>query len=131
MLRGLRHGYTGFAQVLAVLAFIAIAVRAFVPAGYMVGSVGPSQQVAIYLCSGHEAVLDLSKGQTPQRQDGSDQNAPCVFAAAAHFATPVAFFETPAPLARESTAHYQVAAIAPGRGLAAPPPWATGPPLSA
>ena len=131
MLRGLRHGYTGLAQVLAVLAFIAIAVRAVVPAGYMVGSDGQSQQVTIYLCSGHEAVLDLSKGQTPQRQDGSDQSAPCVFAAAAHFAPPVAFVEAPAPSAYGSTAHYQVAAIAPGRGLAAPPPWATGPPLSA
>lgn len=131
MLRGLRHGYTGFAQVLAVLAFIAIAVRAVVPAGYMVGSVGQSQQVAIYLCSGHEAVLDLSKGQTPQRQDGSDQSAPCVFAVTAHFAP---LDETPqlAPaFDLIDEAPTAIAPVSPGRGLAAPPPWSTGPPLTA
>lgn len=138
MLRGLRHSRTGFSQVLAALAFIAIAVRALIPSGYMVGPAERGQLVSIVLCSGHEAFLDLSTGQlvqgsAPAEDDGQSKqtSAPCVFAVSAHFATPEAAaapalaqtYAGEAPLIRPVRV--------PGRGLAAPPPWATGPPLTA
>ena len=138
MLWGLQ-ARTGFAQVIAALAFIAIAMRAVVPAGYMVGLAEQGQLVSIELCSGHAATLDLESGrlvepgQTPDdKQHGSDRtsDAPCVFAAVAHLSAPEAQPEAQAPLL-VAAQDYQALAIVPSRGLAAPPPWATGPPLTA
>ncbi|MDX2274332.1 MAG: hypothetical protein NW206_02690 [Hyphomonadaceae bacterium] len=138
MLRGLRHGRTGFSQVLAALAFIAIAVRALVPAGYMVGPVEDGRILPIVLCSGHEAFLDLSSGQlvedgAPVEDDGQSNqtNAPCVFAVSAHFATPDAKVEVSLSQVYADEAPVIRPVGVPGRGLAAPPPWATGPPLTA
>lgn len=139
MLKRRRHNRTGFARVIAILALVAIAARALVPAGYMVGPSERGQLVSIVLCSGHAAVLDLragrliEPGQTPaDKQNGPDRasDAPCVFAAAAQLATPEAAPEAPAPLFVVVAQDYQMRAITPGRGLAAPPPWATGPPLT-
>ena len=138
MLRGLRHGRTGFSQVLAALAFIAIAVRALIPSGYMVGSADDGRILPIVLCSGHEAFLDLSTGQlvedgAPVEDDGRSKrtSAPCVFAVSVHFATPEAAVE-PALAQDYSEDAPDIRPVSvPGRGLAAPPPWATGPPLTA
>ncbi|UPT64815.1 MAG: hypothetical protein M0D54_10145 [Hyphomonadaceae bacterium JAD_PAG50586_4] len=138
MLRGLRHGRTGLSQVLAALAFIAIAVRALVPSGYMVGPSEDGRILPIVLCSGHEAFLDLASGQlveggAPVEDDGQSRqtSAPCVFAVSAHFATPQGATEPVLAhvYAGEALAIRPVSV--PGRGLAAPPPWATGPPLTA
>jgi hypothetical protein len=138
MLRGLRHGRTGFSQVLAALAFIAIAVPALIPSGYMVGPANDGRILPIVLCSGHEAFLDLTTGQlveggAPIEDDGRSQqtNAPCVFAVSAHFATPEAAGEFVVAQLYVEQAPVTRPVSVPGRGLAAPPPWATGPPLTA
>lgn len=129
-----KHG-----QAFAALALLAMVVRAFVPAGYMIGPARAGEILAVTLCSGHgpvEALIDLKTGalvdhqkKTPEKPAAGD--APCVFAFAAPLAAPEApltltirFVTISAPLSR-------LAAIAPGRGLAAPPPWATGPPATA
>ncbi len=138
MLRGLRHGRTGFSQVLAALAFFAIAVRALIPTGYMVGPAEDGRILPIVLCSGHEAFLDLTTGQlveggAPADDDGQSKqtSAPCVFAASAHFATPEATAEPALAQDYADEAPVIWSVSVPGRGLAAPPPWATGPPLTA
>lgn len=138
MLRGLRHGRTGFSQVLAALAFIAIAVRALIPTGYMVGPAEDGRILPIVLCSGHEAFLDLSTGQlveggAPADDDGQSKqtSAPCVFAVSAHLATPQAAGELALAQVYVDEAPAIRPVSVPGSGLAAPPPWATGPPLTA
>lgn len=138
MLRGLWHGRTGFSQVLAALAFIAIAVRALVPSGYMVGPSEDGRILPIVLCSGHEAFLDLTTGQlveggAPTEDGGPSKqtSAPCVFAVSAHFAAPAPITEPALAQVYGDEAPLIRPVSVPGRGLAAPPPWATGPPLTA
>lgn len=121
--------------MLTVLAFLAVAVRAIVPAGYMLGS-DDGRFVSVMLCGSTgwvEALVDRDTGAIldPEEQPAPKQthdNAPCVFAMAAPLAAPES-----AP--HVATAHHtQIVAEAflrdarPGLGLAAPPPWSTGPP---
>jgi hypothetical protein len=121
-----------------VLAFVAIAVRALVPGGYMLGPSDDGRTLAIVLCSGHEAFIDLRTGQLvdaapPSRnQDNSDQrgDAPCVFAVSAEFATPTHALASPPTFTASQEAPTFLPMVTPRRGLAAPPPWATGPPLT-
>jgi hypothetical protein len=83
---------------------------------------------------GAAEVIDLATGKKvdpsklPGKGGDKGQQAPCVFAAAAHVAPPVAAAE---PV--EFVAHYDVdfgvsQDVRPGQGIAAPPPPATGPP---
>lgn len=136
----MRHCRSDFAQALSALALLAIAVRALVPAGYMLAPAQDGRFIAVQLCSEHgasEAVIDLNTGRlvdpddipadnAPEKAPGAD--APCVFATAAALglaepppALPVAFSVT-------AEGHPLFFSTAPGRGLAAPPPWSTGPP---
>jgi hypothetical protein len=142
MLQGLRHHKTGFAQALTAFALLAMVVRALVPAGYMFAPTHDSRFLAITLCSGHgpaEAVLDLTTGAIVDASEAqthkapsspSRTDAPCVFATAAPLSAP----EAPAVIAvafRHQAIELPSAIVAtPGRGLAAPPPWSTGPPLT-
>ncbi len=119
---------------------IAIAVRALVPAGYMLGPAQePGRFLTVTLCSMYgavETVLDqktgeyLPAGQTAPADDQqqSHSDTPCVFATAAPLAVPE---QAPVPaqlFAIEATPVLAALDVAPGRGLAAPPPWSTGPP---
>ena len=143
MPRGLSHQKFGYSRMFAAIALLAMVVRAFVPAGYMFAPDRSGDILTVTLCSGHgavEALIDLRTGAivdrgaapddpTPTNAPGAD--APCVFASVANLAAP----EAPATVAvRVRTAPVEVIAFAhvtPGRGLAAPPPWSTGPPLTA
>ena len=129
-------------RTLAALALLAIAVRALVPAGYMLATAQDGRFIAVTLCSGHgavDAVIDLTTGAVVDA-DATKQNdipsnapnpdAPCVFATMAALSAPehppaftLVFQSAPAERVRDL-------AVAPGRGLAAPPPWSTGPPLA-
>ncbi|MES1202689.1 MAG: hypothetical protein ABUS57_14730 [Pseudomonadota bacterium] len=129
-----KHG-----QAFAALALLAMIVRAIVPAGYMLAPARQGELLAITLCSGHgpvEALIDLNTGalvehqkKAPEKSAASD--APCVFAAVPALAAPEAPFTLAVSFIATRAAPSSLADIAPGRGLAAPPPWATGPPATA
>lgn len=123
-------------RVAMALAMLAVAMRVLVPAGYMPGRAG---EAPIVLCTGQGAQIILS-GENAKAAPGAPaddhsgkaaDHHPCAFASAAHiFAAqdlaPVvlAAWSVPAPDARAQST------VSPGRGLAAPPPPATGPPRS-
>lgn len=142
MLRGLKHGRTGVSQLLAVLAFIAIATRALVPAGYMFAPPQDGRILTVTLCSGHgavEALLDLSTGQLVDQDDVPDNtpeknapraDAPCVFATVATLAAPEQALAFSSVFVMAVADHLFIVSVAPGQGLAAPPPWSTGPPYT-
>ena len=142
MLRGLRHHRSGFAQALTALALLAMAVRALVPAGYMFAPTQDHRFIAVTLCSGHglaEVVMDLTTGAvvdlgSTNRDDAPSEkspnaDAPCVFAVAAALSAPEQPASLPVVFRLPSFELSLTSAVAPGRGLAAPPPWSTGPPI--
>lgn len=143
MFGGIGRKGTVQSRLLAVIAFVAIAVHALLPPGYMLSAPQRAGQfISLTLCSGHAAplVLDLSTGAfTPADEapndDRSDSNgnAPCVFASAAVWAPPPTSAVAPVALPRPSCsagACFESRTSFAGGGLAAPPPWSTGPPLA-
>lgn len=138
VLRGLRHRKTGLSQVLAVLALVAMSVRALVPVGYMLAA-SPDRFITVTLCSAHggvEVTLDRQTGAVLDHKpapanDKSHDGGPCVFAAAATLAAPTIAPPVVVALGTAIAAPLINYQASPGRGLAAPPPWATGPPQQA
>ena len=146
MLRRHRHGLNGLTRSLAVLALLAVMVRAMIPAGYMVAPSRVAGETAvIMLCTGQGYVatrVDLATGKvltgseaTPRKHDAPAKapgdHAPCVFAAAAPLASPEASIAVMVPRQAETASWANTGVVIPGRGLAAPPPWPTGPPATA
>lgn len=143
MLRGLRHHRTGFAQALTAFALLAMVVRALVPAGYMFAPTQDHRFITVTLCSGHgpsELIMDLTTGavvdpgstnqdDAPSKQ-APNADAPCVFAVAAALSAPEQPASLPVVFRVASAELPRAIEVAPGRGLAAPPPWSTGPPLT-
>ncbi|MET0183136.1 MAG: hypothetical protein ABW199_09645 [Caulobacterales bacterium] len=137
MLRGLRRRRSGFGQALAAFALLAIVVRALIPAGYMV-SPDAGRFVTVTLCSGMnqvEAVIDRTTGEVQHgdhQQDGkaAGKDTPCVFAAVAPLAAPEAPLAITLSYALLAIGGTERIAVSPGRGLAAPPPYQTGPPAT-
>jgi len=120
--------------MLAVLALVAIAVRVAVPSGYMAAPTDDGRFLTIVLCSGHEAVLDLDERRLLDTKDGLGDTdtldvSPCVFASFVSFSTPEILAELPHPRLSTVANPYAKRDVNPGRGLAAPPPWPTGPPI--
>jgi hypothetical protein len=106
-----------------------MAVRALVPTGYMAAPATLGGGLIVTICTGHgavEAPVTLG-GKSTQHGDGKTHDAPCAFAAVAHLAAPDLIS---LPLTGRSASVLQTAPaqVMPGRGLAAPPPPATGPP---
>jgi hypothetical protein len=141
MLRGFRHGRTGFAQVLMTLAFVAIVMRTFVPAGYMLAPSEAARGAFVVICSGtgHKAYFNQATGkvvygeQPTQPQEDSKRGAdtPCVFAMSAHWGPPQQAPQLPFALAASAERPAPKPKTAPAVGAAAPPPWSTGPPATA
>jgi hypothetical protein len=141
MFRGLRRHKTWFAKTLAAFALLALVVRALVPAGYMLAPTQDHRFITMTLCSGHgsaETVIDLTTGalvdagvanqkEAPFKKS-PNADAPCVFAAAATLSAPEQPTSLPVVFRLASAELPRAIAVAPGRGLAAPPPWSTGPP---
>lgn len=128
-------------RLLMLLALLAMAIRAAVPAGFMLA---PDQDrwVVVTLCSGPGPMplaLNLDTGEqregalpTGDQEDAGDAHGVCVFAAAGALSPPAATAELSRPaLAAASRAPAVFPFVTIGRGLAAPPPWATGPPILA
>lgn len=130
-----------FATVLLGLALLAGIARGVLPFGYMVNVGLKPGEIAIVLCATHgrdAAALDLKTGAVrpldapaPAAPGKPGADPPCLFAAAALAAPPENAPSIAAPVGRfAAAADARVAAVAIGQGLAAPPPPATGPPVS-
>lgn len=124
------------AWVLRALIVVAFALRAVVPAGYMLASAGKGATVV--LCSaqgsinvqidpvtGHVTVIKKAPGQAPDRDD-----PPCAFAALAKVAIDAPVLSLALPVEHATPFVTPAQYLAPGLGLSAPPPPATGPPTS-
>lgn len=129
---------------LGAIALLALLVRAIVPAGYMLASAETTEgrYLVVQLCDSHAGftqVIDLDTGlqvdaaKLPAGAGGKPAHeksgkAPCVFAAAPHVSTPQHAVAVSAFRLQVETARYVAVSVAPGRGIAAPPPPSTGPP---
>ncbi len=126
-------GETGFKKQTAwrgaflTLAFLALLMKIAAPPGFMVSAQGPGG-FPLVICTGHGPL----SSSTPDNKGGeskSKPDAPCAFAG--HAAPPA-----PAAGAQVAAAAFAHAVerpslkfdLAPGRGLAAPPPPSQGPP---
>lgn len=125
-------------RVALFLVACALALRLLMPAGWM--PVANANGVALNWCSGvshavpaeAEALLAAALGDkaAPKHKSASDQ--PCAFAAAAQPADTLAALPIVISPATEANAPTPPGFVTfPGRGLAAPPPLSTGPPLLA
>jgi hypothetical protein len=124
---------------LGAIALMAMLVRALVPAGYMLAhaDTGGGRHLTITMCldhGGQQQVIDLDTGKPvdpsklPGKAKGEDKQAPCVFAASAQVAPPLAPAQ-PVEFAAEYNVEFGfVRDVRPDQGIAAPPPPATGPP---
>jgi hypothetical protein len=108
------------------MALVAVFVRAAIPAGYMVAQAHGPQLV---ICSGHAVGAADPAGKPVQ--DRHKPDLPCAFAGT-HVALHAPAGPDLAPWTRIARETVALAApdLAPGRGLAAPPPPSTGPPVS-
>lgn len=120
-----RVARAGGLRVIALLA-LALCVRLLSPEGWMPAAGG------LMLCPGASAAMAMP-GPTHRghEQPAKAADHPCAFAQAATAAPPPTplLLPAPAPTAAPSVALRLTAG--PGRGLAAPPPPATGPPAFA
>jgi hypothetical protein len=120
-------------RLFPLLAVLALAIRILVPAGYMPAD---GKGLQITLCTGDGMVAawvdgqgNLHKGEKAPEGKGDH---PCAFAgvgALAEAGSPADALEPPALISHAQPARPDRAV--PGRGLAAPPPRQTGPPLFA
>jgi hypothetical protein len=110
------------------LAFLALVLKVAAPPGFMFDAKADGR-LGLVICTGHGPLkLDDRGGKAPAQKSRSD--APCAFAGNVAPPEPkafalqgprVAFVAAIAPQSRPDQA--------PGRGLAAPPPPAVGPPV--
>jgi hypothetical protein len=117
-------------------ALMALAIRAIAPAGVLLAP-DADRWVALTLCRGAGAAmaaLNLETGEVREDgapaapENGAEAHAPCLCAAHAAVAPAPAAGGLSSRIASLRAAPIPKTACAPGRGIAAPPPWATGPP---
>ncbi|MDP2213747.1 DUF2946 family protein [Phenylobacterium sp.] len=121
-------------SILMMLAVVAIGLKILIPPGYMAAPAkadGPAFTLMLCTPQGmiEMAASDLPGAPSPSEDEGA-RHSPCVFAGhAAASVTPD--LPTILPIVFETAALRLAAApghVTPGRGLAAPPPPARGPP---
>lgn len=122
---------------MAVLAFLAIAMKVVVPGGYMIQSPIAGEGPGLVLCTAEGLVtVPVDAHGVPTEHPDDDpselQPEPCVFAGHGVSAPSVLAAALPGPAWTPILLVAAPAAdnLVPGRGLAAPPPPATGPPPS-
>lgn len=123
-----------------VLAALALAIKVMIPAGFMTAqSSADDLPFALVLCTAQGAVVvepaDLAAQADDGDQDpssGAAHDSPCAFAGHAAGAPPPNLLDARSIefVAYRAPAVIQAADLAPGRGLAAPPLPARGPPAS-
>jgi hypothetical protein len=114
-----------------VVALVAVAMKVLVPPGFMVASPDSSVQLAVPLviCTGHGPATSERESDHRAPPHKSASEGTCLFAghglaAEAPLAPPIAR----AFASAKTTPPLTPADLAPGRGLAAPPPPVRGPP---
>ena len=110
------------------LALLALFLQSLAPPGYMLAR--EDGRAIIAICTGHGAAYSTADNAGhPAKQPQSKHDAPCAFAGHGVAASPPLAALIPgriaAPTATLSLARFD---LAPGRGLAAPPPPSQGPP---
>jgi hypothetical protein len=123
---GRRGGWQGVAFALAL---IALALKVLVPPGFMLAEGGAA--LAITVCTGHgPLVLHADPGKPPASPAQKKADAPCTGAGNVTPLAPstVQSVAEPWPIVSTRPASVGVRDLAPGRGLAAPPPPSQGPP---
>ncbi|RAK67657.1 DUF2946 family protein [Phenylobacterium kunshanense] len=126
-----RHRGTSLHSAWLALAAIAVMLRVLVPPGFMVGKPTDETPFALVLCTAQGMVTVPAEAPPSGDTDGvAADSAPCAFSATAQLATPPSVELIPQTFARVAPAAPDRAVhLAPGRGLAAPPPPARGPPI--
>lgn len=111
-----------------LLALFALTFKASLPPGFMLDASGGSQ-VAIVLCDGASAVLDLNHGSTPAR-DATDQHCPFALGSAPALAQVQPNISAPATFASVEAGAPVEAAVG-VHDATGPPLPARGPPVQA
>lgn len=111
-----------------LLALFALTFKAFLPPGFMIDA--SADRVAIVLCNGAGAVLDLGHDQQAPSSDSSSQHCPFAFASAPTVPEPGALAPAPS-FAFSLDAAAPVTAAVGVREATGPPLPARGPPLLA
>jgi hypothetical protein len=128
-------------SLLSAVALMAMIVRGLVPSGYMLAAADtPGDFVSIVICHGDgtdgtQALMDLKNGKIvdPEEipgQTDDGKNQACPYAMSAHFTPPVVSGKLEKPVQEPAIFLSAFDYLVPGRGLAAPPPPARGPPLT-
>jgi hypothetical protein len=111
------------------LAALALIMQVLVPQGFMISG-GGSGAPSLVICTGHGPLFSPSDHGQPAKAPKSKPDMPCGFAGHGVTTTP------PAPLAAAATPVETTPAVvarafdmAPGLGLAAPPPQSHAPPI--
>jgi hypothetical protein len=126
---------------LGAIALLALLVRAVVPSGYMLAEAenAHGRYLTVTMCIEHgggSQIIDLNTGKRVDPKalnskpggKGEPKPAPCVFAAAAPLAPPLAQAELVVFRIAYDIDFGVVRDLRPGRGIPAPPPPSTGPP---
>lgn len=123
---------------LGAFALMALLVRAIVPVGYMVAEAdtGSGRYLTLKLCDAHGSapkLVDLDTGRiidAPLKKTTNESKAPpCVFAGLTAMAAPaMGDIELVDFVPMQDANFIEISDQRPGRGIAAPPPPATGPP---
>ncbi len=125
-------------RVSTTAAFLALVLQLMFPAGFMAAEPGQAHGLLpIVICSAQgQSVVDWDAAAF--HGNGADHKAPGKNMAACPFAGHAVAITAPVPVAVSASIAFAEAAppakpylVFPGRGLAAPPPPAIGPPLSA
>jgi hypothetical protein len=115
-------------RVMTALAFLALAFAVVVPPGFMPASHADGRGFAIVICTGH-GPLQLDRSSDHKAPPGkSKASAACPFAANVTPPLAPAFAVAVRPAVFGVVTSAAASHRAPGLGLAAPPPPATGPP---
>jgi hypothetical protein len=126
-----------------VAALAAIMLRVLIPAGFMLATDARAEGVIITICTGDgvhaarlgaDGTITVDNGTAsgePQDSDGAKHGS-CTFAGAATAvpSPPASALAAPLAAAKQTYATFVLRDLVPGRGLAAPPPPSTAPPVS-
>lgn len=132
-MRGLRAILMHNRAMAGLVIAAALLLRALIPAGYMIAPAAEARQVFVTVCTGMQGesvkvALPVGAKQSEPGKEHQAKDSPCAFTALAGLADlpQVAELGLPAVPVQGRAPSSQTVSV--GRGLAAPPPYQTGPP---